>query len=248
MKAEKKRKHLEGEGRRATMDKHERRRLRKNGEWYAKTHDIRNAFGGLLVHQKSEILKALEDYTPQRYLLSRMKDAQAIGEFRVINYYGNIVPVSINFQEEDFLSVPECIRWEIRKSTVCLDERVRYILALQAQMGGQVFGHFNWELVPYVWKEQVLGQRKIAVTRSIQRLQEKMDKDCMAQMAPAFFRAIERTATIRDELVSAYPRWRSVLNCKALKEEIMMAAWHPRRVEHILTTYGWEAYENLLGE
>jgi len=28
----------------------------------------------------------------------------------------------------------------------------------------------------------------------------------------------------------------------------MAAVWHPRRVEHILDTYGWDAYENLLGQ
>jgi hypothetical protein len=29
---------------------------------------------------------------------------------------------------------------------------------------------------------------------------------------------------------------------------LMAAVWHPRRVEHILDTYGWDAYENLLGQ
>lgn len=60
-------------------------------------------------------------------------------------------------------------------------------------------------------------------------------------------RQLERTTAIRDELLHVYPRWRAILNCKVLKEEIMMAAWHPRRVEHILVTYGWDAYDNLLG-
>ncbi len=43
-------------------------------------------------------------------------------------------------------------------------------------------------------------------------------------------------------------RWRAIHNCRAIKEDLMAAAWHPRRVEHILETYGWDAYNNLLGE
>lgn len=56
-----------------------------------------------------------------------------------------------------------------------------------------------------------------------------------------------RANTIRAELLVKTTRLRAIQNCKSIKEELMMNVWHPRRVEHILTTYGWEAYENLLG-
>ena len=110
------------------------------------------------------------------------------------------------------------------------------------------FADVSWvRHVPYVWNEQVLGKRTIHVKRSIESFKTQMDKDALRQWAPSFFRTTERTARFRDELLGVYPRWRAVLNCKAIKEELMMEAWHPRRVEHILTTYGWEAYDNLLG-
>ena len=40
---------------------------------------------------------------------------------------------------------------------------------------------------------------------------------------------------------------RSVHRTKLLKEQLMMSVWHPQRVEKFLETYGWEAYDNLLG-
>jgi hypothetical protein len=230
------------------MNRHDVHRLRKDAKWHARTQDPRTPFGDLLVHQKCQILRELEDYVPGRYLMSRMKDARVFGEGRIMDYYGRPVGVSVNEIDDEYVSVPDKIRWEVRKSTVSLDERIRYLLAIQPLMSGEFFYRHTWDLVPYVWKEKLLGHRTIDVRRSIEKLKNKMDIDALLHYAPPFFRAIERTATIRDELVSAYPRWRAVLNCKHLKEEIMMAAWHPRRVEHILTTYGWEAYENLLGE
>ncbi len=33
--------------------------------------------------------------------------------------------------------------------------------------------------------------------------------------------------------------------CKALKEDVIAAAMHPRRIEHILNTYGWDALMEL---
>jgi hypothetical protein len=68
------------------------------------------------------------------------------------------------------------------------------------------------------------------------------------QLAVCLQRHRSRTRAIYEELLVKTDRLRAIQACKLLKEEIMMAAWHPRRVEHILTTYGWEAYENLLGE
>jgi len=57
-----------------------------------------------------------------------------------------------------------------------------------------------------------------------------------------------RANRIRDELLAKTTRFRAIYACRhGFKEELMMAVWHPRRVEKFLNTYGWEAYENLLG-
>ena len=60
-------------------------------------------------------------------------------------------------------------------------------------------------------------------------------------------RQVERTEIIKEELLDVAHKFRTIATCKHIKEELMMAAWHPRRVERILDLYGWEAYENLLG-
>lgn len=70
----------------------------------------------------------------------------------------------------------------------------------------------------------------------------------MFQLAVAMGRHQVRANAIREELLDKTTRLRAMQNCYLIKEELMMNVWHPRRVEHILTTYGWEAYENLLGE
>lgn len=211
--------------------------------------------GDLLVRQKTEILRALEDYVPERYMISRIKDARVLGEFRLFEYYGNSMSVSIQDTKdrwEGWLSLVESLRGEIRSSTVSRDHYARFLLGMEIR--GEIdldslhFRDVWWvRRVAYVWNERVLGKRTINVKRSIENFKTQMDKDALVRWAPSFFRTTERTALIRDELLGVYPRWRAILNCKALKEEIMMAAWHPRRVEHILTTYGWEAYDNLLG-
>jgi hypothetical protein len=75
-----------------------------------------------------------------------------------------------------------------------------------------------------------------------------MDIEFIQEHGPSFLRTTERTALFRGELEVAARQSRGVQNCKAIKEELMAAVWHPRRVERLLDTHGWEAYENLIGE
>lgn len=56
-----------------------------------------------------------------------------------------------------------------------------------------------------------------------------------------------RVNAIREELLDKTHRLRTIQNCLLVKEELMMNVWHPRRMEQFLETYGWKAYENLLG-
>ena len=67
------------------------------------------------------------------------------------------------------------------------------------------------------------------------------------QLLHTLFRHEQRVNAIREELLEKTTRLRTIQTCWLLKEELMMNVWHPRRVGYILETYGWEAYENLLG-
>lgn len=71
-----------------------------------------------------------------------------------------------------------------------------------------------------------------------------------------YARVIDLDATIQHIKDTAYTRFlveyapsvqRTIHRVKTFKEELMMTAWRPRRMEHILDTYGWEVYDNLLG-
>ena len=67
------------------------------------------------------------------------------------------------------------------------------------------------------------------------------------QLAWKLSRYQSRINAFREELLQKTARLRTIQDCLLVKEELMMNVWHPRRMEHILETYGWEAYENLLG-
>lgn len=99
--------------------------------------------------------------------------------------------------------------------------------------------------LPYVWD---ITRQHIRVKESLKEFQHQMDVEFIQEHGPSFLRTTERTALFRVELEVAARQSRGVQNCKAIKEELMAAVWHPRRVEHILDKYGWDAYENLLGE
>lgn len=98
-----------------------------------------------------------------------------------------------------------------------------------------------------VYDERSL-ERRLDVRKTRSAIRAHKNTEVWNECLDGIVRSALRLNRFRDELQQVYPRWRAVLNCKAIKEDLMMNVWHPRRVEHILTTYGWEAYENLLGE
>ena len=69
----------------------------------------------------------------------------------------------------------------------------------------------------------------------------------VVELAYTLARHYSRVCAIQKELLVKTTRLRTIQNCRLIKEELMMNVWHPRRMEHILETYGWEVYENLLG-
>jgi hypothetical protein len=76
---------------------------------------------------------------------------------------------------------------------------------------------------------------------------ERKDKRCALELIPTLVRHMDRVDAIREELLVRSRRNRAVQDCLAIKEELMAAAWHPRRVGRVLDLYGWEALDNLLG-
>ena len=83
-----------------------------------------------------------------------------------------------------------------------------------------------------------------------EEVREGRDRKLMqsaVDLMPTLLRHMDRVDTIRGELLVRAHRSRAIQNCLAIKEELMMAAWHPRRVGRILETYGWDALDNLLG-
>lgn len=98
----------------------------------------------------------------------------------------------------------------------------------------------------FIYDEHSL-ERRIDIAKTINAIREHKKRTAKKDYAQGIMRSARRLDIFGAEFLSVYPRWRAVLNCKAVKEELMAAAWHPRRVDHILETYGWEAYDNLLG-
>ena len=93
----------------------------------------------------------------------------------------------------------------------------------------------------------VLHGRSINVRASILNGKQLMDKRVTRTHAIELLRTKKRTEKIRKELIAESDRIRSILNFKHIKEELMMAAWHPRRIDRILTFGGWDALDNFAG-
>ena len=90
-------------------------------------------------------------------------------------------------------------------------------------------------------------ERRIDVPKTINAIRNHKDNKLRRDCLKGILRNAHRLDSFREELAVATQRFRAIQNCHLIKEELMMNVWHPRRVEHILETYGWEAYENLIG-
>lgn len=106
-----------------------------------------------------------------------------------------------------------------------------------------------WYRSPHGWfyeyNEHKL-ERRLDVEKTIAGIREHKDRHARNQLLRGVVRSLNRTNIIRDELMAAAHKSRTIHNCRAVKEELMMAAWHPRRIEHILNTYGWEGLDGIL--
>ena len=91
-------------------------------------------------------------------------------------------------------------------------------------------------------------ERRIDVPKTIDAIRDHKDDQLRRTYMRGIMRSALRLDPIREELAVATHKSRTIHNCKAIKEDLMAAAWHPRRIERLLETHGWEAYENLLGE
>ena len=84
--------------------------------------------------------------------------------------------------------------------------------------------------------------------KEVRKGRERKETQMTRELLPTLIRHMDRVDTIREELVLRAQRNRVIQDCRmGYKEELMMNVWHPRRVERILTLYGWEALDNLLG-
>jgi hypothetical protein len=83
---------------------------------------------------------------------------------------------------------------------------------------------------------------EIAAGKASKEYREAVD------LAFTLHRHRQRVDAIRDELTLKTTRLRAIQACRyGFKEELMMKVWHPDRVGKFLETYGWEAFDNLLG-
>lgn len=112
----------------------------------------------------------------------------------------------------------------------------------------------NDERYEFMWTWRLLISKRcrvflteIEIEAEIAEERSWKEEDIVYRLAASISRHQSRVNTIREELLQKTDRLRAVQTCWLIKEELMMKVWHPRRVEHILETYGWEAYEKLLG-
>jgi hypothetical protein len=88
----------------------------------------------------------------------------------------------------------------------------------------------------------------LPVSEQIAERQQRRDRVHAIYLASTLRRHQTRVNTLREELIERTNRFRAIQTCRhGFKEELMMKAWHPDRVGKFLETYGWEAFDNLLG-
>lgn len=248
------------------MDKHERRRLRANDQRLGKIHDEAAGFfrKDLHVRDKRFLYEAIRVYTPcVKGLISLLHGAERYGAMRIVNVDGHPVRMWL----EDY--APRGRRFGGREFVWHDDEvdNLPIVYFLHERIEGDV-----WEWAPtgrlmpwggpigdgleyYIWQKKRAADyvydpfhQRIDVKASLKKFQRMRDAEFIREIGPSFFRTTERTALFRGELEAAIPKWRTILNCKHIKEELMAAVWSPRRMEKLLMTHGWAAYDNLLGE
>lgn len=229
------------------MDKHERRRLRANDQRLGKMHDEVAAFyrKDKHVRDKRFLYEMMLAYTPcAGRLLTFLRTAESYGPMRVVNVDGKPVQLWL----EDYAPWGRRRAWHDEPDIVTyLEERIEDGGRIMRWGGpiGDGLAYCAGLKMDYVYDP---FHQRIDVNASLKKFQRLRDAEFIREIGPSFFRTTERTALFRKELEEVSGRWRAIHNCKHIKEELMAAMWHPRRVEKLLDTYGWDAYNNLLGE
>lgn len=100
----------------------------------------------------------------------------------------------------------------------------------------------------FVWDKDILGLPiKVNMKKTIQRHKDFADVQYICDEAPVISRTVSRTRRLQPELAVAVERMRTILRCHAIKEQLYMNVYHPRRIEKLLEQGGWEALENFAG-
>ncbi len=239
------------------MDKHERRRLRANDQRLGKLHDEAAGFFRKDVHVRDKrfLYEAIRMYTPcAGRLLSLLRMAESYGPMRIVKVDGHVVRLWL----EEYAPWGRRRGWHDEPEYIgihyILEERIEEVWEYNGRLmnwGGPIgdgVEYYKWRMMQALDYVYDPFHQRIDVKASLKKFQTMRDAEFIREIGPSFFRTTERTAVFRKELEDVIPKWRTILNCKHIKQELMEAVWHPRRVEHVLMTYGWDAFNNLLGE
>jgi hypothetical protein len=207
------------------MDKYQRKQLRKRDERHGQRQDeIDNWFKNGYKTKKqikdiNQIQKELRDYKPTPVI--------TVQEIMDIYKFEQSYGIIYNYSYMEYMYAT------LKSSRVLL---LRPFLTIQ-------IGDYEF------CESQVVehGLFSFDVERSIQKGKKLADEKYTHQYLKDFNKTLRKTKDIRDELIQAYPRWRAVLNCKVIKEELMMSVWHPRRIARILELGGHAALDNFAG-
>lgn len=216
----------------ATMDKHERKQLarwelnkaKRQGKFEEKVRD----YFDVTARRTVETFAKTYQPSPSKILDGVVTEARKLlRELRIPRYTN------------------ESSRVLMIATLITMDDLEYEYLYAHLLTGGSWSGsNYGWL---YEYDETLLG-KKLDVPKTLEAIREHKDNQERIKHLRRFAQSLRRLDTIRDEMAVVAHKFRTIHDCKAIKEELMMKVWHPRRVEHILETYGWEAYENLLGE
>ena len=238
------------------MDKHERRQLRKRDEKLGKINELyRASFSETEHRKKMEVFAALRNYSGK--------------------VVPNFVAFCLKYEEEHSEYELEWM-WRIHNGFSRWGyDYVWRPLVISNVAGNGIWGHRRealWHILrrsdqrttirellmseylspedeEYINGKRVLVYRgnSIDVRASISNGRQLIDKRKSMVEAYDLLRTKKRTNKIRNELVTKCERLRPILNFKHIKEELMMVAWHPKRIERILELGGWDALDNFAG-
>jgi len=100
----------------------------------------------------------------------------------------------------------------------------------------------------FIWDIDIFGTpQKVNVEKTIAHQKRQADNAYIRLHSTSFYRTTGRTAYLRDELFAGAEKMRTVRRCHQIKEELCANVYHPRRIEKLLETGGWEVLDNFAG-